>query len=77
MHTTATTPVTTSTMTVMTVMAIPITPPLPEPRPLAVDYGRYRIETGDGVEPARFASPMGWGLTLDEIEQRLTRPRES
>jgi hypothetical protein len=39
-----------------------------------VDYGKYRIETGDGVEPTRFASPMGWGLALDEIEQRLTHP---
>jgi hypothetical protein len=42
--------------------------------PLAVDYGKYRIETADGVEPARFASPMGWGLTLDEAERRLATP---
>lgn len=42
--------------------------------PLAVDFGRYRVETGDGVEPARFASPMGWGLTLGEVEHRLTHP---
>jgi hypothetical protein len=41
--------------------------------PLAVDYGRYRVETGDGVEPARFASTMGWGLTLDEVEKRLNQ----
>lgn len=41
--------------------------------PLAVDFGKYRIETGDGVEPERFASPMGWGLTLDEVEARLSR----
>jgi len=40
--------------------------------PLAVDYGKYRVETADGVEPERFASPMGWGLTLDEVEERLT-----
>lgn len=39
--------------------------------PLAVDYGRYRIETGDGVEATGFDSPMGWGLTLDEVEKRL------
>lgn len=42
--------------------------------PLAVDYGKYRVETGDGVEPARFASPVGWGLTLDEAERRLSEP---
>ena len=39
--------------------------------PLAVDYGRYRIETADGVEATGFDSPMGWGLTLDEVEARL------
>lgn len=43
--------------------------------PLAVDFGKYRVETADGVEPARFASTMGWGLTLDEVEHRLTHPR--
>jgi hypothetical protein len=43
--------------------------------PLAVDFGKYRVETADGVEPAHFASPMGWGLTLDEVEHRLTHPR--
>ena len=43
--------------------------------PLAVDYGRYRVETGDGVEATRFASTMGWGLTLDEVEKRLATPR--
>ena len=42
--------------------------------PLAVDYGRYRIETADGVEPKRFASPMGRGLSLSEVEDRLTTP---
>jgi hypothetical protein len=42
--------------------------------PLAVDYGKYRVETPDGVEPARFASPMGWGLSLDEAERRLSTP---
>lgn len=42
--------------------------------PLAVDFGKYRVETTDGVEPKRFASPMGWGLTLDEVEHRLTHP---
>jgi hypothetical protein len=41
--------------------------------PLAIDFGRYRVETSDGVEPAAFASSMGWGLTLDEAEDRLTR----
>ena len=40
--------------------------------PFAVDFGRYRIETADGVEATRFASTMGWGLTLDEVEYRLT-----
>jgi hypothetical protein len=43
--------------------------------PLAIDFGRYRVETADGVEPAVFASLMGWGLTIDEAEERLTRPR--
>ena len=42
--------------------------------PLAVGYGKYRIETADGVEPKRFASPMGWGLTLSEAEERLSNP---
>lgn len=42
--------------------------------PLAIDYGRYRVETADGVEPERFASAMGWGLTLDEVEDRLSHP---
>lgn len=42
--------------------------------PYAIDYGTYRVETADGVEPARFASPGGWGLKLDEVERRLTRP---
>ena len=41
---------------------------------LAVDYGKFRVETADGVEPARFASPMGWGLSLDEAEARLSGP---
>lgn len=40
--------------------------------PRAVDFGRYRVETGDGVEATAFASTMGWGLTLDEVEKRLT-----
>ena len=40
--------------------------------PLAVDYGKYRVETPDGVEPARFASPKGGGLTLDEAERLLS-----
>ena len=35
--------------------------------PLAVDYGRYRVETMDGVEASGFESTMGWGLTLDEV----------
>jgi hypothetical protein len=43
--------------------------------PLAVDYGRYRIETADGVEATGFDSPMGWGLTLNDVENRLTHPR--
>lgn len=43
--------------------------------PLAVDYGRYRVETSEGLEPKRFASPMGWGLTLDEVENRLAGGR--
>ena len=34
--------------------------------PLAVDYGKYRIETADGVEAT--------GLTLDEAERRLSSP---
>ena len=42
--------------------------------PLAVDFGKYRVETADGVEATRFASTMGWGLTLDEVEHRLTHP---
>lgn len=42
--------------------------------PLAVTYGTYRVETADGAEPSRFASPEGRGLTLDEAERRLTRP---
>lgn len=42
--------------------------------PRAVDFGRYRVETADGVEASRFASTMGWGLTLDEVEERLTQP---
>ncbi|HMH94010.1 MAG TPA: hypothetical protein VK586_23390 [Streptosporangiaceae bacterium] len=45
--------------------------------PLAVDFGKYRVETADGVEPLAFASPMGWGLTIDEAEDRLARPRRS
>ena len=44
---------------------------------LAIDYGKYRIETADGVEAPGFDSPMGWGLTLDEAEYRLTRPRSA
>ena len=44
--------------------------------PLAIDYGRYRIETADGVEAAGFDSPMGWGLTLDEVEARFKRQAE-
>ena len=40
--------------------------------PRAVDFGRYRVETGDGVEATAFTSAMGWGLTLDEVEKRLT-----
>ena len=40
--------------------------------PRAVGFGRYRVETRDGIEATRFASPMGWGLTLDEVEKRLT-----
>ena len=43
--------------------------------PFAVDFGRYRVETGDGIEATAFASTMGWGLTLDEVEKRLTSPR--
>ena len=43
--------------------------------PFAVDFGRYRVETGDGVEATAFTSAMGWGLTLDEVEKRLTSPR--
>lgn len=42
---------------------------------LAIDYGKYRIETADGVEATGFDSVMGWGLTLDEAEDRLTHPR--
>ena len=44
---------------------------------LAIDYGKYRIETADGVEATGFDSPMGRGLTLDEAEDRLTRPRSA
>ena len=29
--------------------------------PRAVDFGKYRIETADGVEATRFASMMGGG----------------
>lgn len=42
--------------------------------PRAVDFGRYRVETDDGVEVAPYVSTMGWGLTLDEVEERLTIP---
>jgi hypothetical protein len=45
--------------------------------PFAIGYGKYRIETGDGVEATGFDSPMGWGLTLDEVEDRLTHPRRT
>ena len=41
--------------------------------PMAVGYGKYRIETGDGIEAIGFDSTMGWGLTLDEVEDRLAR----
>jgi hypothetical protein len=41
--------------------------------PRAINYGRYRIEAADGVEATGFDSPMGWGLTLDEAEAKLTR----
>jgi hypothetical protein len=41
--------------------------------PRAVDYGTYRVETADSIEATGFDSPMGWGLTLDETEARLTR----
>ena len=41
--------------------------------PMAVGYGKYRIETGDGIEATGFDSTMGWGLTLDEVEDRLAR----
>lgn len=40
--------------------------------PMAIGYGKYRVETGDGVEATGFGSTMGWGLTLDEVEDRLT-----
>ncbi len=42
--------------------------------PLAIGYGLYRVETADGAEPKRFASTTGWGLTLDEAEERLSKP---
>jgi hypothetical protein len=42
--------------------------------PLAIDYGRYRIETADGVEAKDPGSPTGWG-TLDEAEARLSNPQ--
>ena len=42
--------------------------------PLALGYGKYRIEPVESaLEAAGFESPGGWGLTLDEVEARLTR----
>ncbi len=42
--------------------------------PLALGYGKYRIETVESaLEAAGFESPGGWGLTLDEVQVRLTR----
>jgi len=42
--------------------------------PFAPDFGKFRVETADGVEATRFASTVGWGLTLNEVEKRLTTP---
>src|ERR1035441_10651093 len=39
--------------------------------PMAVGYGRIRVETDDGREAAGFGSADGLGLTLDELEDRL------
>jgi hypothetical protein len=44
--------------------------------PMAIGYGKYRVETGDGVEATGFDSAMGWGLTLDEVEDRLAGRRD-
>lgn len=41
---------------------------------LAPGFGRYRTVAPGGAEPARFASPGGRGLTLDETEERLLSP---
>ena len=40
--------------------------------PMAVGFGRIRIETADGQEAPDFKSADGSGLTLDELEERLS-----
>jgi hypothetical protein len=49
--------------------------------PLAVNYGRYRVGSclpgpgaADGGEARGFESEHGFGLTLDELEERLRQP---
>jgi hypothetical protein len=41
--------------------------------PRALGYGKYRVETIESaLEAPGFESPGNWGLTLDEVEARLT-----
>lgn len=41
--------------------------------PMAIGYGMYRVETVAGAEAPGFEStPTGIGMTLDEVEHRLT-----
>lgn len=39
--------------------------------PMAVGYGRIRVETAEGREADGFESDGGLGLTLDDLEERL------
>lgn len=44
---------------------------------LALDYGLYRVEASNGDEAPAFASVMGWGWSLNELEEILADQREA
>ncbi len=43
--------------------------------PGGLDYGKFRVEDATGTEPPKFRTGKRYGLTLDDVEKRLTASR--
>jgi hypothetical protein len=43
--------------------------------PGGLEYGKFRVEDATGAQPAKFRTGERYGLTIDEVEKRLTVPR--